>query len=296
MITSFLMRVSVLQVPYDSGHFGRRMGRGPLHLVERGLLDGLAREGHEAELVPVRLPDGFFAEVGAAAEIHRRVAEAVAAARAGGRFPLVLTGNCNTALGVVTGLGPEPVGVVWLDAHGDFNTPDTSRSGFFDGMAVTALTGGAWRGVTGALPGFHPVAERDVLLLGARDLDPEERRRLEASEAVWVHPDALRENGAEGALGGPLDEISRRAPRAYLHVDLDVLDPGEAKINAFAAPGGLTVDEVIQAAAAVGRRFEIAAAALSAYDPDHDSEDRGLRAAERIARAILSEARPVTSP
>lgn len=288
--------MSVLQVPYDSGHFGRRMGRGPLHLAERGLLDGLAQEGHEAELVPVRLPEGFFAEVGAAAEIHRRVAEAVAAARAEGRFPLVLMGNCNTALGIVAGLGPEPTAVVWLDAHDDFNTPDTSPSGFFDGMAVSALTGGAWRGVTGALPGFHPVAERNVVLVGVRDLDPEERRRLEASEAVWVHPDALREKGAEGALGGHLDEISWRAPRAYLHVDLDVLDPEEAKINVFSVPGGLTVDEVIQTAGAVGRRFEIAAAALSAYDPEHDSEDRGLRAAERIAKAILATARPVIAP
>ncbi|HEX7184097.1 MAG TPA: arginase family protein [Thermoanaerobaculia bacterium] len=289
------MRVSVLQVPYDSGHFGRRMGRGPLHLAERGLLDGLAQEGHEAELVPVRLPEGFFAEVGAAAEIHRRVAEAAAAARAQGRFPLVLTGNCNTALGIVAGLGPEPTAVVWLDAHGDFNTPDTSLSGFFDGMAVSALTGGAWRGVTGTLPGFHPVAERNVVLIGVRDLDPEERRRLEASEAVWVHPDVLREKGVEGALGGPLDEISWREPRAYLHVDLDVLDPEEAKINVFSVPGGLTVDEVIQTAGAVGRRFEIAAATLSAYDPDHDSEDRGLRAAERIAKAILAAARLVTA-
>jgi arginase len=79
-------------------------------------------------------------------------------------------------------------------------------------------------------------------------------------------------------------------PRIHLHVDLDVLDPSEAQVNAFAAPGGLTVAEVVEVVEAVGRRVEIAAASFTAYDPDQDPEDRAVRAAFAIAGAIAAAA------
>src|SRR5206468_12877100 len=101
--------------------------------------------------------------------------EGVRAARAQGRFPVVLSGNCGASLGVVGGLmqarggaAARPLGVVWMDAHGDFNTPDTSASGFLDGMSLAALVGRCWRALTLVTPGVA-VPEHHVLHLGGRD-------------------------------------------------------------------------------------------------------------------------------
>jgi arginase len=284
------MRLTLLQIPYDSGHFGKRMGRGPLHLVERGLPGELERQGHDVRVVPIRLPDGFATEVGAAVQIHRRLAEEVRTARDAGRFPLLLAGNCNTTIGAVTGISPRPVGVVWLDAHGDFNTPETSPSGFLDGMSLTFLTGLSWKNVARTIPGFEPVSPRDVVLVGARDLDPEEERLVESAGTAWVHAREIRARGVSAAVGPALDDLATRVPRIHFHVDLDVLDPSEGRVNVFSVDGGLSVADIVTLVEEAARRFEIASATISAYDPDHDPEDRVARAAGAIARAMAAAA------
>ena len=89
-----------------------------------------------------------------------------------GRFPLVLAVNCFTSLGTVAGLGRD-VGVVWFDAHGDFNTPDTTTSGFLDGMGLAMLLGDGWRELRQTVEGLRPVPAEHALLVGARDIDPD---------------------------------------------------------------------------------------------------------------------------
>jgi arginase len=91
----------------------------------------------------------------------------VGEARRADRFPLVLGGNCGVALGVVAGLGGD-ARVVWADAHGDFNTPETTLGGFLDGMGLATLTGGCWTAITATIPGFAAVPDDHVWLLGAR--------------------------------------------------------------------------------------------------------------------------------
>ena len=285
------MRLAVFQVPYDSGHRGERAGKGPLHLVDRGLIEQLQRKGHDVELVPIHLPEGFSTEVGSAAEIQRLLTRRVSAARADGRLPIVLSGNCNVAVGVLAAVAPGATGVVWLDAHGDFNTPETSTSGFFDGMSLAIATGGCWRALAATVPGFSPVAEQDVVLVGARDLDAEEEHRLDFSRVRRVGIEALRQDGVAAALAHPLEEVASRRPLAYLHIDLDVLDPTEVKANVFSAPGGLSLPEAVEVVLEVGERFELAAVSLTAYDPDHDREDRGPRVVAELVEAVLEAAR-----
>ena len=281
------MRLTILQAPYDSGYYGVRMGQGPLRLVEQGLLARLDKAGHEVELISIRL-DGFVTEVTSAPQLHRRIAEGVAAARAGGRLPIVLSGNCNTAaVGTLAGLSPGgPAGVVWFDAHGDLNTPDTSPSGFFDGMAISVAMGRAWRPLTSTLPGFQPLDDRNLIHVGARDLDPRELDVIESSPMARIQVEDLRRNGAEAALEGALREISGRVDQVYIHMDLDVLDPSELKANDYAAPGGLTVAEMVDVVRATARHLRIAGAGLTAYDPDQDPEGRGLGIAERLLAAV----------
>ena len=276
------MRLTVFQIPYDSGHYGQRMGRGPLHLVERGLVRDLEAQGHNVDLQPIRLPEGFATEAGAAVEIQRQLSRAAGQARADGRLPIVLTGNCNATLGALAAHDPGTVGLVWLDAHADFNTSETTRSGFFDGMALSMITGSAWQTLAATVPHFHPLAERDVVLVGARDLDPAEEERLARSHITRVAaadvPDALER---------AFDHLSRRIARVHLHIDLDVLDPSAGRANQFAVPDGLSLVQADLLVAAAGERFEIGSVTFSAYDPDHDPDDRIVRAVGSLLAAVL---------
>ena len=91
----------------------------------------------------------FQAENETAFELMGAIAAEVARATADGELPIVLAGNCTSSVGTVAGLGSARVGVVWFDSHGDFNTPETTTTGFLDGMAVAILTGHCWRQAAG---------------------------------------------------------------------------------------------------------------------------------------------------
>src|SRR4029453_5177306 len=89
-------------------------------------------------------------------------------------------GNCGpAALGVLGGLGAADTAVVWLDAHADFNTPETSPSGFLDGMAAATAVGHCWRGLAKAFHNLEALPEEQLVQVGVRAVDPEERRRLD---------------------------------------------------------------------------------------------------------------------
>ncbi len=281
------MNVQIIQVPYDSGNCGARMGRGPEHFVNRGLAQRLSDLGHDLSLGTVEATGELTLEVGTTFELNRTLAERVREAVGAGRTPLVLAGNCDSCLGTFAGLGADPIGILWLDAHGDFNTPETSTSGFIDGMALSIALGHCWTAIARTIPGFVPVPEANVLLLGARDLDPEERRRVEGSEITWIPARPIIEDGPLAALAAPLEALGHCARRVYLHIDLDVLDPEVAHANRLAAPGGLTVEQVSEIIRIARARFAIAALAITAYDPSYDADGRTYRAGIEIIKTAL---------
>jgi arginase len=285
------MYVQIIQVPYDSAHRGARMGRGPLHLVDRGAAAALEGEGHDVRVECIEAGDGFRAEIATAFELHRRIADSARLALDGGRFPLVLSGNCNSCLGTLAALGPERTGVVWFDAHGDFNTPETTGSGFFDGMALAAATGRCWRRMVDGVWGDRRVPEQHVVHVGGRDLDAEEGEALRRSRIAVVHADEVRARGGRAAIHAAVESLGRHVESVYLHIDLDVLDPSAAPANGFLPANGLAVDQVVEAIATIGERLRVRAAALTAYDPDYDPEDRAFGAAVALTGAVVAAAR-----
>jgi len=97
--------------------------------------------------------------------LHGLLSEAVQEAVAQDHFPLILAGNCSSTVGTVSGLDKEGLGVVWLDAHGDYNTPETTTTGFLDGMALSVLTGMCWERMAEGVPGFEPYRNRESPIL-----------------------------------------------------------------------------------------------------------------------------------
>jgi arginase len=273
-------RLTWIRVPYDSGRRDERMGRGPLALARHGLAAALEADGFEVETADIELEPAFLTEIGAAVELSRRVARAVGAARRRDRRALVTSGNCNTALGTVTGIADPRTTVLWFDAHGDFNTPETTPSGFFDGMCGAMLTGRGFAALARTIPGFEPVADVRMTLVGTRDLDPGERAVLDGSGVRVVSPAEAR----DGAFVA--ERIAPGAP-LYLHVDLDVLDPAQLQANSYATADGLTVSELTAILSTAAQRGRVAACSVTSWDPGCDEPARGVEIARAIAGAAL---------
>lgn len=272
------MDVQLLAVPYDSGNHRARMGAGPEALLEAGLERALREKGHRVHVKVAELtPGSWQAEIQTSFELMRMLSSAVREARESGRFPIVLAGNCNTAVGTLAGLGTESIGVAWFDAHADFNTPETTGSGFLDGTAVAIITGRCWTQLAVTVPQFQPLPDDRVCLIGTRDIDSLEGGLLAESGVDVIEPRKLRSD-----LVPILDSMKRRVQGMYVHLDLDVLDVEVASANKFAVPGGLTIDDVEYALSRIARNLQIAGVTLSAYDPAADTDGAAASAAIRL--------------
>lgn len=269
------MEIQILAVPYDSGHRGLRMGAGPEALLQAGLVEALRSAGHNVSVRLAELdPDQWQAEIQSGFELMRMLAVAVREARDAGRFPIVLAGNCNTAVGTLAGLGADSIGVAWFDAHADFNTPETTSSGFLDGTAVAIISGRCWTQLAATVPGFSPIADERICLIGTRDIDSLESALLDDSSVSVVTPRQLRDG-----LSRRLQFLSEHVERIYVHLDLDVLDAAVAAANTFAVGGGLTLDDARYALTRIAENLEIGAITLSAFDPSADTDGSAARAA-----------------
>jgi arginase len=272
------VEIQILAVPYDSGNRGVRMGAGPEALLEAGLENALRDSGHRVHTKIAEIPEGAWrAEIQTGFELMRMLAAAVREARESDRFPIILAGNCNTAVGTLAGLGADATGVAWFDAHGDFNTPETTRSGFLDGTAVAIITGRCWTQLADTVPGFKPIADERVCLIGTRAVDSLEGALLEQSSVEVIEPKQLR-----ASLARTLARIRHHVGTMYVHLDLDVLDSSVAAANSYAVSGGLTLEDVEFALSQIGREFRIAGITLSAYDPAVDTDDCAAQAAIRL--------------
>jgi arginase len=271
--------------PFHNGLPEISMGRGPERLAtDEELRAEAERIGWIVEVDRVPSADPDRPEITRTFELLRRLAVAVREARRRGEFPLVLAGGCNSSIGTIAGIGDdrgEPLGVVWLDAHADFDRPEENLSGFLDVMGVSMVTGGSWQALCATVPGFAPVAEEHLVLAGARDLEPYQREAVERSR--------LRSVG--GAIEGErfraeLDAVADGVAGLYLHLDLDVIDAGEATVNEYAAEGGPTVGAVEGLLRATFAAAPVRAAALTAWDPGHDRDGAAAAAARRLLTTI----------
>jgi arginase len=193
-------------------------------------------------------------------------------ALSGGNLPLLLAGDCSICLTTLpAALGHHPEArVLWLDAHGDYNTPDTTVSGFLGGMCLAGACGEWDAGLA------EPVPPERVVLAGVRDLDDGERQLLEQSPATVIGASTVETLVAvKNALDG--------AP-AYVHLDLDVLDPEHFPAQ-FPAPGGLHPDKLYDLLDSVTEDCEIIGLEVTAFEAPDDEEGR-LAAADTAMHAI----------
>jgi len=239
------------------------------------LLNRLAKQGW---IVNRAAPDGDsqFARIGA---IHAPLVQHVSAAVTAGRRPVVVGGDCLQPAAVLAGLrlaGVDPV-ILWLDAHGDFNTPETTPSGFIGGMPLAMLVGRGDPWLRENV-GLEPVAERDVILSDARDLDPDEAVSLAVSQVAHVRS---------------LAEIPTRVPSTrpvYVHFDTDIIDAAEAPAMMYPVAGGPSVTELQAMAEALHRTHTVVAVSVTAWDLGRDNDGRTERACLTVLDSLVRAA------
>jgi arginase len=202
-------------------------------------------------------------------------------ALSGGNVPVLLSGDCSiclTTLGVALRHRPEAK-VLWLDAHGDYNTPATTPSGFLGGMCLAGACGEWDSGLA------DPIAAERVVLAGVRDLDPGERDLLERSQATVVGASVVETLVAvQNALDG--------AP-VYVHVDLDVLDPAIFPAQ-FPAPGGLAPEKLYDLLEAVTEECDLVGFEVTAFEaPENEEECQEAAALALHVLEPLLDATPV---
>jgi arginase len=276
------VQVSLIQVPYMLGDPRHPAAEGPRRYLEGGAATLLEDQGHDVavELVE-RDEDGPIAASKALAPVVRR---SVAARR----LPVVLAGSCDASLGVLGGFEHSLCGVVWIDAHADFNTPESSVSGFFPGMSAAVIVGHCHADLWAQAGDATPVPEERVAMLGTRELSPEaERERLERSR---IHVVPWRDGLPQGDVEAALDEVARRVAQVYLHIDNDALDPAAAPgIVDEPVPGGLSLEQLEEIVRAVTARFRLRAVTLATYTPERDEDERTLRAGLRVIELLADE-------
>jgi arginase len=208
------------------------------------------------ETVKVELSSGVIWE--RLVSIGTAVAGAVTNAAVHNGLPVVVSGDCTTALGTVAGLqhAGTSAGIVWFDAHGDVQTLETTTSGYLGGLPLRLLAGYRPELLATRL-GLAVVPEERIVLVGARDLDPPEvsylaGAKIRRAEVAGLTPEVLPD--------GPL----------YIHIDLDVIDPLEVPGLRYPAPGGPGADQLAGALQMLAATGQVAAIGLACtWHPGH---------------------------
>jgi arginase len=197
---------------------------------------------------------------------------------------IVLGGECSETVGVTAGLaerfGGRP-GMLWMDAHGDFNTPETSPSGYIGGMCLAMATGRGPR--LGLGPREAPLTDERLVHMGSRALDPPEEQAFASSPVKLVTARELKKIGAADAAKSAVGYLQENSDWIACHLDVDVMDPTQMPAVNYPTPGGITMEEASTVLKTLVRSEEMRLLEVAAYNSSLDRERTSL---QKIARLL----------
>ena len=292
------MQIDVIGVPIDLGADRRGVDMGPsairyAHLHQK--LEELGYTLHDTGNIEVpiletcSLSDLRLKYLDCILPMARRVSGAVATSVQGGHFPLVLGGDHSLSAGSIRGAAKhKKLGVIWIDAHADFNTPETTPSGNIHGMPLAALCGLGDPRLVCLWDETPPVVDpRRVAVIGARDLDPGEKRNLREADVMVQSMEQIDRIGMVAALEKAIQRVSRHADGIYLSLDMDALDPRHAPGVGTSVPGGLTYREAHLACEVVAETGKLIGMDLVEVNPILDVQNQTAILAVEFIRSAL---------
>ncbi|MCA1644593.1 MAG: arginase [Chloroflexi bacterium] len=290
--------IGIIGVPMDLGAGRRGVDMGPFAIRYAGLEHDLQAMGlRVTDYQNIAVPGPESADVGharakyadliedACIELRQRVADMARA----GRFPLVLGGDHSVAIGTVAGLLDAwgDVGVLWIDAHGDINTPETTPSGNVHGMPVAALLGLGEAGL-GARLGWDKrrIRPERLVLFGTRTLDPGERRIIQELGIRMFTMSQIDQMGVTAAVRAAID-VLKGPGGIHVSLDMDAVDPLEAPGVGTPWPGGLTFREAHLAMELLADTGQVSSMEVVEVNPIHDHENRTAKLAADLILSAL---------
>lgn len=293
------MQIEIIGVPIDLGADRRGVDMGPSAIRYAHLHRELERTGHTFEdhgnvIVPIAemcsISEPTLKYIDCIVPMARRTAGAVATCMQQGHFPLVIGGDHSIALGSIRGAARhKKLGVIWIDAHADFNTAETTPSGNIHGMPLAALCGlGDKRLVQlwddSAVPVLDP---RRVVVIGARDLDDGEKRNLKQAGVTIMGMEQIDRMGMFHAMEKALAQVSQDVDGIYLSFDVDSLDPRHAPGVGTPVTGGLTYREAHLACEMVAETGKLVGMDLVEVNPILDVQNQTAALAVELAVSAL---------
>jgi arginase len=285
------LRVALSKQPFSPNG----TSRGPTTMAEGGIQRILAGMGavtrvSEAGLTPEQEPEyGGWKRLGMALGHYAGIVEAN---ERDGWFTVGLLATCPSMPGLVAGLlhsGPTHeairIGMLWLDAHPDFNTPETTRSGSLGGMPVAVATGRALHQIRLDATLDPPLADRYVVMGGVRLTDPLEQHLLDSSMIEQLSVDDLRT--ASDEVFRQLDRLASITDKLYIHIDMDVLDPREVMGHGNKVPGGPSSEELAVLFERIFERYPTASAIGFATIPSTDEGGLSIAAVNRMIEGAV---------
>ena len=248
------MQLDIIGVPIDLGADRRGVDMGPSAIRYADLhkkLDALEHIYEDKGNIEVPIQETCevtnpkLKYIDCIIPMARRIAGAVATSVQAGRFPLVLGGDHSLSVGSIRGAAKhKKIGVIWVDAHADFNTPETTPSGNIHGMPLAALCGMGDPSLVSLWDETPPVLDpKRVAVIGARDLDPGEKRNLREAGVMVQSMEQIDRLGMITVLEQAIERVSHDVDGIYLSFDMDSLDPRYAPGVGTPVPGGLTFRE-----------------------------------------------------
>lgn len=280
------MNIQVVQIPYDSGHFCTRTGCGPDYFLKNGVRELLQKSGHHYHIHSIKSEKPLDTEIGTFFELNKNLAQYLKSLSED-YFPLVFSGNCNSCVGTLAGIKPEDIGIVWFDAHGDYNTPETTLSGFLDGMGLAMATGQCWKNLLPQIPGYKAIPGDRVIQVGAIALDIEEKIMLEKNSISIITNDPS--NSFLDNFEQALDNLAQQVQKVYIHLDLDVLAVEKGQVNQFVVSDGLSLETVVQCLKMIKEKLTIKACGIASVNPALDEEKFVLNAGIKLVKTLLED-------
>jgi arginase len=292
------MQIDIIGVPIDLGADRRGVDMGPSAIRYAHLHQKLEELGYTMDdkgniEVPIQetcsITDPKLKYLDCIVPMGRRVAGAVATSIQGGRFPLVLGGDHSLSVGSIRGAAKyKKIGIIWVDAHADFNTPETTPSGNIHGMPLAALCGLGDARLVCLWDEMPPIVDpKRVAVIGARDLDPGEKRNLREAGVMVQSMEQIDRIGMVAALEKAIDRVSRDVDGIYLSFDMDALDPRHAPGVGTPVPGGLTFREAHLACEVIAETGKLVGMDIVEVNPILDVQNQTAILAVEFVRSAL---------
>lgn len=289
--------IRIVGIPIDLGQQQRGVDMGPSAIRYAGLHPALRTLGYETEdLGDIQVPGHYTLPEGSFSERLRLIRNACRTTYATARqavaddtVPIFLGGDHSASIGSIGGVSAErDCGVIWIDAHGDFHTPDTSETCNVHGMALAILLGSGPKELVDVGRIGPKLKPEQVVLIGARELDGKERLRLRKSGCTVFSMRDIDESGMFRILQRSLDAISR-CEHIHISLDMDSIDPDEAPGVGTPVPGGLTYREAQLAMETIHDTGRLRSLDIMEINPILDIGNRTAQMAVSLAASLFGK-------